>query len=165
MVAAFHKRTFSLETLRKKSYIGKEGVSFMGLSEAAGSIGFRTTGVRIPFRVLAGNLPLPAIVHWKQKHFVVVYKISGRKVWVADPAAGLIRYTREDFIRNWASTVTEGESSGLALILEPTPAFFEKEDEKETRGGFRFLLEYFSLYRKYLFQLLLGLFIAAVSRL
>ncbi len=165
MVAAFHKRTISLETLRKKSYIGKEGVSFMGLSEAADSIGFRTTGVRIPFRVLDGNLPLPAIVHWKQKHFVVVYKTGKGKVWVADPAAGLMKYTNEDFVRNWASTISEGEPSGLALILEPTPAFFENEDEKEAHGGFRFLFEYFNLYRKYLFQLILGLLIASCIQL
>jgi len=165
MVAAFHKRTFSLETLRKKSYIGKEGVSFMGLSEAADSIGFRTTGVRIPFRVLEGNLPLPAIVHWKQKHFVVVYKTGKGKVWVADPAAGLMKYTREEFLKNWASTISEGEPSGLALILEPTPAFFENEDEKDAHGGFRFLFEYFNLYRKYLLQLILGLLIASCIQL
>ncbi len=165
MVAAFHKKTFSLETLRKKSYIAKEGVSLLGLSEAADSIGFRTTGVRIPFRVLAADIPLPAIVHWKQKHFVVVYKTGKEKVWVADPAAGLVKYSREEFLRNWASTVSEGEPSGLALILEPTPAFFNNEDEKETRGGFRFLFEYFNLYRKYLFQLFLGLFIASCIQL
>jgi ATP-binding cassette subfamily B protein len=165
MVAAFHKRNFSLETIRRKCYITREGVSFLGLSEAADSMGFRTLGVRIPFRMLADNVPMPCIVHWRQKHFVVVYRISGNKVWVADPAAGLLKYTSAEFEKNWASAASDGNPSGLVLIIEPAPAFFEQEGEHEKKGGFRFLLRYFKLYDRYIFQLLLGLLLGSLIQL
>ena len=105
MIAGFYKINFSLETLRKKCFITREGVSFLGLSEAADSIGFRTIGVRVSFDILNENVPLPCIVHWRQKHFIVVYKIKKDKIWVADPAVGLITYTKEEFLKNWTSTL------------------------------------------------------------
>jgi ATP-binding cassette, subfamily B, bacterial len=165
MVAGFYKMTFSLDFLRKKCFITREGVSFLGLSEAADSLGFKTLGVKIPFNVLTENVPLPCIVHWRQKHFVVVYKISKGKIWVADPAIGLIKIGIEEFIRSWASTVIDGKQAGLVLIIEPTPAFFKNENEKEPANGFRFLYKYFRIYKKYLYQLLLGLLLGSCIQL
>jgi ATP-binding cassette, subfamily B, bacterial len=165
MVAGFYKKNFTLETIRKKCFITREGVSFLGLSEAADNLGFRTVGVRIPFEMLVENAPLPAIVHWRQKHFVVVIQIKNDKVLVADPAVGIVKYSREEFTRNWASTITDEKPTGLVLIIEPTPALNEIESEHEKSGGFRFLLKYFKLYDKYLFQLLLGLFLGSCIQL
>jgi ATP-binding cassette, subfamily B, bacterial len=165
MVAGFYKINISLESLRKKCYITREGVSFLGLSEAADSMGFRTLGVKIPFEMLNDNVPLPCIVHWKQKHFVVVYKIKHDEILVADPALGLVKYTREDFIRNWASTIADGKPAGLVLIIEPTPAFFDNENDEEKTNGFVFLFKYFRLYRRYFFQLVLGLLLGSCIQL
>ncbi|HBE39951.1 MAG TPA: ABC transporter ATP-binding protein [Bacteroidales bacterium] len=165
MVAGFHKKNFTLETIRKKCYITREGVSFLGLSEAADSLGFRTIGVKIPFEMLAEKVPMPCIVHWKQKHFIVVYRIANDKIWAADPALGLVKYSRDEFTPNWASTLEDGKPAGLVLILEPTPALWEKENESEPDNGFRFLAKYFSLYKKYLGQLILGLFIGSIIQL
>lgn len=161
MVSAFYRKNFSLETIRRKCFITREGVSFLGLSEAADSLGFKTLGVKISFEMLEENVPLPCIVHWKQRHFIVVYKIKNNTIWAADPALGLVRYDHEEFTRNWASTMTEGKPSGLVLIIEPTPSLFEKESEHEKSRGFRFLFKYFRLYDRYLFQLILGLFIGS----
>jgi ATP-binding cassette subfamily B protein len=165
MVAGFYKKNFTLESIRRKCFITREGVSFLGLSEAADTLGFRTIGVRIPFEILAENVPLPCIVHWRQKHFIVVYRIYKNKIWAADPAVGLVKFSREEFIRNWASTVTEDKPAGLVLIIEPTPALFEKESDQEKKQGFRFLLKYFNLYSKYLFQLILGLLLGSLIQL
>jgi len=165
MIAGFYKKNFSLDYLRKKCFITKDGVSFLGLSEAADSVGFRTLGVKIPFDMLGEKVTLPCIVHWRQKHFVVVYRIKNDKVWIADPAIGLITYSREDFEKKWANTITDGKQNGLALIIEPTPALFNAVDQPEKNGGFRFLLKYFRLYRKYLGQLLLGLLIGSCIQL
>jgi ATP-binding cassette, subfamily B, bacterial len=165
MVAGFYKRNISLETLRKKCYITREGVSFLGLSEAADAIGFRTLGVKIPFSKLTENVPMPCIVHWRQKHFVVVYKIKKEKVFVADPALGLVRYDIKEFVADWAGTIHEGEPIGLVLIMEPTPALYEAGDEPEVAGGFRFLWKYFRLYGKYLHQLILGLILGSLIQL
>jgi ATP-binding cassette subfamily B protein len=165
MVAGFYKMSFSLETLRKKCFITREGVSFLGLSEAADSLGFRTIGVKIPFEILIENVPLPCIVHWRQKHFIVVYKIKKDNIWAADPAVGLVKFSKEEFIRNWASTVIDGKQAGLSLIIEPTPALFKNESEKENSTGFKFLFKYFTLYKKYLNQLILGLILGSCIQL
>ncbi len=165
MVAAFHKKNFTLETIRKKCYITREGVSFLGLSEAADNLGFRTIGVKIPFDMLAEKVPLPCIVHWRQKHFIVVYKITIDKIHVADPAVGLLTITKDEFIKKWANTVEDGKPAGLVLILEPTPALSETESEQEPVHGFRFLAKYFNLYKKYIGQLLLGLIIGSIIQL
>lgn len=165
MIAGFYKKSFSFETIRKKCYITREGVSFLGLSEAADNLGFRTLGVKITFEMLADKIPLPCIIHWRQKHFVVVYKIKNDKIWVADPAFGRIKYNKEEFVKNWTSTLSEGQPAGLVLIVEPTPALFEKENEAEKTQGFRFLFKYFRLYKKYIYQLILGLLIGSVIQL
>ena len=99
MIARFYGRTYSLQTLRDKSYLSRDGVSMMGISEAAEAIGFRTMGVSINADKLFTSAPLPLIVHWKQNHFVVVYKITRDKVFVADPAYGLVRYSKEEFLK------------------------------------------------------------------
>jgi len=165
MVTGFYKKNFSLETLRKRCYITKEGVSFLGLSEAADSLGFRTLGVKISFPRLEENVPLPCIVHWRQRHFVVIYKIQKGKVYIADPAFGLIIYSREEFIKNWSGTIVDDQPVGLVLIMEPTPSFFENEDEIEKSSGFKFLWKYFRLYKKYLLQLILGLVLGSLIQL
>ncbi len=165
MVARFYGKKFSLPDLRGKSYITREGVSFLGISEAAESVGFRTIGVRIPFAKLAEETPLPCIVHWRQKHFVVVHKIKKDSVHVADPARGLVKYSREEFEKNWAMTTIDEEKVGLVLILQPTPEFYEQEEAKEGKSGFSFLLRYIKMYRKYFFQIFLGLFIGSLIQL
>jgi ATP-binding cassette, subfamily B, bacterial len=165
MIAGFYKKNYSLDYLRKKCFITREGVSFLGLSEAADSVGFRTLGVKIPYELLEEKVTLPCIVHWRQKHFVVVYKIKDDKLWIADPAAGLIKLSREEFEKNWVNTLTDGKKTGLALIIEPGPELYDSEEQTEKAGGFKFLLKYFRLYRKYLGQLLLGLLIGSLIQL
>jgi len=165
MIARFYGKKFSLPDLRERSYITREGVSFLGISEAAESLGLRTLGVRIPFSKLAEDTPLPCIVHWRQKHFVVVYKIKKGIVYVADPARGLVKYSREEFEKNWAMTVVDDEKVGLVMILQPTPSFYEQEEEKEKKSGFAFLMRYIKLYKKYFFQIFLGLFIGSIIQL
>jgi ATP-binding cassette subfamily B protein len=165
MIAGFYKMNFSLESLRKRCYITREGVSFLGLSEAADSLGFRTLGVKIPFEVLNENVPLPCIVHWRQKHFIVVYKIKNEKIWAADPGIGLIKFAREEFVKSWASTNIDNKPAGLVLIIEPTPSLFKNETDREKTNGFKFLFKYFRFYKKFLYQLILGLLLGSCIQL
>lgn len=165
MVAAHYGKTISFETLRRKCHITREGVSFLGLSDAAGETGFRTIGVKITFAQLQESVPLPAIVHWRQKHFIVVYKITRKKVFAADPAAGLVSFSHSEFLRNWGNAIVDNTPAGMVLILEPRPEFFNLDDEKERRPGFRFLTRYFRLYRKYVIQLVLGLLLGSLIQL
>jgi len=177
MVAAHYGRIYSLEGLREKSHLSREGVSMLGISEAAEKIGFRTVGARITIENLI-EAPLPCIVYWNQNHFVVLYKIKGKKglrvkpamtdnfqFHVADPAAGKLQYTQEEFCRCWLSTQREGKAEGMVLLLEPTPDFYAQEDEKVNRKGFSFLFSYLKPYKNLVFQLSLGLLAGSLLQL
>ncbi len=93
MIAKYFGKSYSLEFLREKCFISREGVSLLGISDAAEYIGFRTLGAKIDFDKLENEVPLPCIAHWRQNHFVVIYKIKKNRVYVADPGHGLITYT------------------------------------------------------------------------
>ncbi len=173
MIAKFYGKNFSLQTLRERSYITREGVSMLGISDAAEAIGFKTLGVKIDFDQLVHEIPLPCIVHWKQDHFIVAYEITQQRVngkkevliHVADPAHGLIRYNRKEFMDSWASVLTEKTEKGLCLLLEPGPDFYATEDEPVNKSGFGYLLSYLKPYRKFIVQLVLGLVIASLIQL
>ncbi len=169
MVARYHGKHYNLETLRERSYITREGVSMLGISRAAESIGFRTMGVKLSFEQLRNEAPLPAIVHWNQNHFVVVYRISGRigreVVHVADPAGGLLSFPRAEFEKCWLSTLEDEEQRGVVLLLEPTPEFFSARDEQLNRKGFGFLFSYLRPYQKMVLQLVLGLLLGSLLQL
>lgn len=166
MVAAFYGKRYSLEGLREKSFITREGVSMLGISEAAEKIGFRSICVQVGYEKLQ-EAPLPCIIHWNQQHFVVVYKLNDRHVWVADPGAGKLKYTKEEFCNCWLSSRKNEEDTGVALLLEPTPEFYTTEDEgnEMNRKGFSFLYSYLRPYRGLVGQLLLGLLLGSMIQL
>ena len=165
MIAKHYGRNYSVQTLRERSHITREGVSLLGTSDAAESIGFRTMGIRIGLEQLAKETPLPCIAHWKQNHFVVVYHITKKHVHVADPAHGMIKYSREEFMNQWASTKTEDEPQGICLLLEPTPDFYSQEGEVRDKKTFRFLFSYLKPYGKFITQLVLGMVLGALLQL
>lgn len=166
MVAAFYGKRYSLEGLREKSFITREGVSMLGISEAAEKIGFRSICVQVGYEKLQ-EAPLPCIIHWNQQHFVVVYKLNDKHVWVADPGAGKLKYTKEEFCNCWLSSRKNEEDTGVALLLEPTPEFYTIEDEGDevNRRGFSFLYSYLRPYRRLVGQLLLGLLLGSMIQL
>lgn len=138
MVARFYGKHYRLETLRERSFITREGVSMLGIADAAETIGFRTTGIRTTVEELVEQQPLPCILHWNQNHFVVLYDIKknrrtgGHTFCIADPASQLVRYSEKDFLRCWGSTTSsQGERLGVALLLTPTPDFDRINDEPE----------------------------------
>ena len=165
MIAKYHGRHFTLQTLRDRCHITRAGVSLLGISDAAESIGFRSMGVKVAFDKLLNEQPVPFIAHWNQEHFVVVYKLECDRVWVADPAHGKVTYTREAFEKCWASTVAQGEARGICLLLEPTPDFYTTPDEKPNKAGFKFLFQYLKPHRKFVFQLILGLLVGSLLQL
>jgi ATP-binding cassette, subfamily B, bacterial len=169
IIARFYGKRYNIQTLRERCYITREGVSLLGISRAAEGIGFRTKGVKISFEQLAKDAPLPAVVHWNQSHFVVVYKISGKKgneiIHVSDPGGGLVKFPREEFIKCWASTSEEGIKKGVSLLLEPTSDFYAAKDEKPDKKSFYFLFDYLRPYRKLIVQLILGLILGSLLQL
>ena len=123
IIAQYYGKHYSLQTLREKCHISREGVSMLGISDAAEEIGFRTISVKLTWAQLRSVVPLPCIVHWYQRHFIVVYKIRKQKgkwwVYVSDPANGLLKYSEADFLRGWRASTTK----------------VDKEQERELEEG------------------------------
>ncbi len=170
MIAKHYGRTYSLQTLREKAFITREGVSMLGISDAAEAIGFRTTGVRISFEQLVNEMPLPCILHWNQNHFVVCYNIKKKKdnylISISDPASGLHTLNKEEFLRCWISTKVEGKNTGTALALQPAPEFYEQEDEKQKASrNLGYFVRYLIPYKKQFIQLALGMVVGMVLQL
>ena len=167
MIASYYGQSYSLQQLREMCYIDREGVSFEGMAHAADQMGMRTLAVKLPYESDEEEMadlmqvPIPCILHWRQNHFVVLYKVNKKYAWIADPAKGKLRLKRKDFEKNWISD----NGMGLALLMETTPSFYEIEGEKEKRTGFRFLRFYFIPYRGLILQLLLGLIIISLFQL
>ena len=160
----------------------------LGISNAAEDIGFRTLGYRLSWEQLRDEVPLPCIGHWNQRHFVVIYGIKKQRripcifnrtppeglksnrsrnylIYVADPASGLLKYTEKEFLRCWYSNQKEGIKEGAVLLLEPTPEFYNKEAEDRENLKFLYLLNYLKPYRRYIFQLILGLITSSIISL
>jgi ATP-binding cassette subfamily B protein len=164
MIAAFYGKTYSLQKLRELAHISREGVSLLGLSDAAEAIGFRTIGARITLEQLM-EAPKPCVVHWDQDHFVVVTNYRKGRFYVADPAFGLVKYTETEFKKHWLATVRHGELKGICLLFDPTPKFFELESEGTNRGNFSFLLKYLKPHRKLVMQLVIGFLVGSLIQL
>ncbi|EKE05494.1 MAG: hypothetical protein ACD_19C00263G0004, partial [uncultured bacterium] len=168
MIAKHFGKYYSLDTLRKKCEYTRIGVSMLGISQAADSIGLRSTGVRISFEELC-SASFPCIVHWNQKHFVVVYKIKGkegnRHIYIADPAAGLNKLSEKEFKKCWISTIYNGVETGISLLLEPTPTFYKEEEEAINHKGFTFLFSYIKPYKQLISQLIIGLLAGSIIQL
>ena len=168
MVSGYYGKHYTIQALRQRCHISREGVSLLGISEAAESIGLRATGVKVTWEQLRDEMPLPCIVHWNQKHFIVVYKIRksrGRTtVKVVDPASGFLEYNENAFCRSWLQS-DDDTPHGIALMLAPTPQFYKEEDEEEASEkeyGFRHILNYLRPYRSYIVQILLSMLTASI---
>ncbi len=169
MIARYYKRSISLQRLREKAQLSKEGVNLLGISDAAESIGFRTHSLKLTYKTLVTEVQLPAILHWDQNHFVILYKIRKNRLYIADPAKDLLTYSLKEFKNKWISDKEDEQEFGVALLLEPSPSFYEskedKEDEQKTSLRFRNIFSYILPYRKLIVQLFIGLGVASLLQL
>ncbi len=163
IIAEFFGKEFNLDYLREISFLQKGGVSLAGLSRAFDIIGIESIGIKADFRELVMDVPLPVIAHWEGNHFLVVYKTNPKYIFVSDPAIGRIKYSHSEFLEKWGET---GIPQGVLLLVEPLEKFYQNEVlEKQVRNGIGFLYDYLIPHKKYLNQVLLGLFIATIIQL
>ncbi|MDR2084664.1 MAG: peptidase domain-containing ABC transporter [Bacteroidales bacterium] len=171
MIAKYYGKDFDFAWLREKCFPTRRGTSLLSISEAAEQIGFHTIGVKINWEQLINDIKLPCIIHWDQKHFVVIYDIKHKsifrkhqKIYIADPGTGKLSYSKDEFMQHWANTNVDNEQTGIVLILDPTPDFYNNK-EKKTRNSIKFLLNYFVKYKKFFAQLILGLLLGSLFQL
>jgi ATP-binding cassette subfamily B protein len=172
MISEFYGKYYSMDFVRERCYVSKGTISIINISEASESIGFRSHGVLLSWDALLNRVPLPCIVQFGSNHFVIVYqiknsnrrlrlksKISKDIVCIADPKHGLLKYTKTEFIKLWLGS--NNGSVGNVLTLEPTPKFYSIEDHEALKLNVSFLLSYLKPYKKYLLQLVMGMFVGS----
>tara|TARA_B110001452_G_scaffold17802_1_gene14479 strand:- start:315 stop:2507 length:2193 start_codon:yes stop_codon:yes gene_type:complete len=166
IIAKHYKKTISIQQLRQLSETTRVGSSLLGLSEAGEDLGFRSLGIKVDLQRLL-EAPLPCVLHWNKNHYVVLYKIKKNVFYTSDPAHGLLKYTKGEFIKHWIGNNADDDTEeGIALLLEPTPKFYNTNFEvKEKRMGFRFLFKYLFKYKRFLWQLVIGLLAASLLQL
>nr|WP_068893237.1 peptidase domain-containing ABC transporter [Pedobacter panaciterrae] len=175
IIAKHYGKFYSLQYLRDKCGITKEGVSFLDLSHAAECIGLRTLSLKCTIEDLLYKVPLPAIVHWDDSHFVVVYKVTGikkrgletkksnheqliekGKIYISDPAKGLVTYKTSEFMRKWLKSDLGGASTsgidnkGILMAIEPQADFYERQasEKLDRRKTFSHFISYFKPYKR-----------------
>ncbi len=171
MIARYYGKHYSAEMLRKHCFISREGVSMLGISDAAEYIGMKTLGVKISFEQLVTEALLPCVLHWNQNHFVVCYDV--KKTWkgkyniyISDPATRKLCFEEEEFKKCWISTKEGGIEQGVALLLEPGVDFGEREDEIEIKKkDISSFLRYFLPHKALILQLILGMVLGSLLQL
>ncbi|MDB0602539.1 cysteine peptidase family C39 domain-containing protein [Tenacibaculum maritimum] len=168
MVSSNYNKNFSLQYLREHSFISREGVSLLGISEASKKIGFETFSTKLTVDNLVAHQEMfPCILHWNQNHFVVIYKVgkgifSREKIfYVADPAHGKVKLKEKDFKKHWVSE----KNKGIALFLNPTEKFFEMKPQKSEKLSVQYLFQHLKPYKKKLTTLFFLLFLGSVLTL
>ncbi|MFV8369603.1 peptidase domain-containing ABC transporter [Flavobacterium sp. LB2R40] len=167
IVAKQYGKSINIQELRDYSETTREGSNLLLLSDAAEKIGLRTLGVKLNVARL-NEVPLPCILHWNKKHYVVLYKIKKGSYYISDPAFGLIEYNNKDFIKFWiGNNATDATEEGIALLLEPTPKFFQSDfDKNDKKGlGFGLIAQYVLRYKSFLIQLSFGLLASSLLQL
>ncbi|WP_316828771.1 peptidase domain-containing ABC transporter [Pedobacter miscanthi] len=149
MISQHYGKFYSLQYLRDKCGLTREGVSFLDISHASEALGFRTLSIKCTVDDLLTRIPLPAIVHWDNSHYVVVHNTSVAKpglfryskekvssletlnrgsIYVSDPAKGQIKYSSVEFAKKW---VKNNSNKGVLLVMEPQPDFYEKQSQEK----------------------------------
>ena len=173
MISKYYGHHYSLQTLRQKCFITREGVSLLGISDAAESIGFRTCGVKITGDQLVNEAMLPCILYWNNSHFVVCYKIKRKRggkliFYIADPASQRLQYEEDEFKKCWLGvTLADVNRRGIALLLEPNANFanIEEEPERSSKKSLLFFLRYLFPYKSQFAQLALGMALGSVLQM
>ncbi|SHJ63449.1 ATP-binding cassette, subfamily B [Arenibacter nanhaiticus] len=162
IIAKHYGKDFNLDYLRRISSLQNGGVSMAGLSEALDMIGMEAIGIRSDIKELVNDIPLPAVAHWENNHFLVVYKTTKKTIYVSDPAIGLSKYSHSEFSERWAA---KKNGKGILLLAEPKLKFNHFQDEAKSDNSLSFLYQYLLPFKDYIGQLCLGLFLAAIIQL
>ncbi len=163
MISSFYGKDYSIQYLRDNSYINKTGVSLLGISQLAEFIGMESKSLMLTIDDLLKINKFPCVLHWNQNHFVVLYKItkklfSNQRVFhIADPAHGRIKLSEEKFKRAWLFE----NKMGVALFLELTEVFCEKNPPQKKEMTAKFLYQYLKPYRKQFFYMFLLLMVGS----
>ncbi|MDE6217928.1 MAG: peptidase domain-containing ABC transporter [Muribaculaceae bacterium] len=170
MIARHYGGEIDLHALESLCDPTAEGVSMKGIADAAREIGLDSLAARTTLSKLK-RLESPAILHWNQNHFVVLYRISrdGTRFHIADPGKGKYVLPEEEFRSHWEAIPGKSSSDpgkGLMMLFEPEDDFHQKVAGYRTgKLSWQFLFGYINRYRSYFIQVVLGLLLGCMLQL
>lgn len=164
MVCAHYRQNIPVAEIEKYCHPGPEGVSLKGIQDAAAKLGFESAAARVPLKDLPRH-PLPAILHWNQNHFVVLYKIKNGRYHIADPAKGKYRLSEAEFLSHWSYDDLGNDKKGIALLLTPDPDFVLPETENNQTISYRFIAKVLRRYRRPITGVIFGLLTGCLLQL
>lgn len=124
IILQYYGKTVPLRRIRMAAGTDSVGTSGFGIVKGSEKFGLSCKGLMSPSKDKIDDIPLPAIFHFKESmdHYVVVYKVTKMHVFISDPASGLRKIQRDDFLKWW---------TGVFFIIFPTGDF---EKGNENRG-------------------------------
>ncbi|MDE5573072.1 MAG: peptidase domain-containing ABC transporter [Muribaculaceae bacterium] len=166
-ICKYYGKEVDLQYIRELCHITRNGVSMLGIADAAESLGFKTIGIKLNLEQLAKDVHLPCIIHWSQQHFVVVISVTKRHVTIMDPAAGILKYKTAEFQKSWLHLREKDsdENLGAALLLSPTPAFYDKEFKATSSLKFSHFVKLMVPYKSVTWKIILCMLLGCVFSL
>ncbi|MCZ2202704.1 peptidase domain-containing ABC transporter [Cylindrospermopsis raciborskii] len=129
----YYGRFLTINKSREAVGTGQLGTTLLGLKRGSDSLGFNSRAVKAAPEILdrITEIPLPAIIHWRGHHWVILYGTRGKKYVIADPAVGVRYIERQELLAAW---------NGVTLLLEPDPEQFSTQSQEQPHSG---LLRFF----------------------
>lgn len=162
-ICQYYGKKYSVPFLSKFCDTTSTGISMLSLAECAKKIDFETMCVRLKIEEMS-DIDMPCILHWNQNHYVILYKynITANKFYICDPAKGLLILNNDEFNKHWLT----GDNWGISLMLEPNEGFGKiVESSSSNKHSLKTIINYILEYKKYLFQILIGLIFGCVLQL
>lgn len=162
MIAAYYGKNIPLSLLKEYANVTRLGISIQDILVGCQKTGMESIAVRVKIEEI-DKIPLPAILYWRQEHYVVLYAIghkkSGRKYYIADPDFGKAYISETDFLKEW---IAEGDS-GIACVVEPTEVFFKANHEMRFKDIWNEHTKPFKQLKKYSNKIYIALFLSAIT--
>lgn len=157
MICKYYKRFYEMEYLREICGIKKEGISVYDFIKASEKIGLKSQAYKLSYWKFRNEVPLPCVVHWRNHHFIVVYKITSKYIYASDPQNGLCRFSLRDFANGWLvykyNDGNKTKKRGVCIVSEPTNDFLQDDARNQNAGqqsvlnAFNFIWSYMAPYK------------------
>lgn len=158
IICDYYSVNISRDTIDIDNKVNQNFTSILHIRKYLISIGFNSDAKSLTVEDL-NHINLPCILHWRQNHYVVLYRIKKGIYYLVDPSAGYLRIQYNDFIQQWIGN--KYQKFGIALVIEKTEDLLITTRQVKKKFGYAFFLSQFYNHQKLLFQVLLGLGISS----